>query len=187
MEFLIKIIFVLVKCIEITCMKACFDQESCMSNHSPQDTNCQTTAVAQLSAWDCPPRKLGEPQMENAVLGNITEWHLYFTNFYLIYFNLCWSEHGNNQRRCSEPRSRLESLNVDSFEGLRRRQNILMLRLHSTWKDIPAVLIKSEDFLVNLLPFKLSLSSLNSGECHNHESRGCITPRNPKSSVLNYW
>lgn len=30
----------------MTCMKACFDQESCMSNHSPQDTNSQTTAVA---------------------------------------------------------------------------------------------------------------------------------------------
>lgn len=30
----------------MTCMKACFDQESCMSNHSPHDTNSQTTAAA---------------------------------------------------------------------------------------------------------------------------------------------
>lgn len=32
----------------MTCMKACFDLESCMSNHSPQDTDSQTAAVARL-------------------------------------------------------------------------------------------------------------------------------------------
>lgn len=42
------LVIVLVQCIEMTCMMACFDQKSCMNYHSPQNTTTQTTTVALL-------------------------------------------------------------------------------------------------------------------------------------------
>lgn len=51
----------------MTCMKACFDQESCMSNHSPQDTNSQTTAVALTTGLRLSTAKV--TQMENEDFG----------------------------------------------------------------------------------------------------------------------
>lgn len=54
-----------------TCMKACFDQESCMSNHSPHEFSDHCSSVAIV--WCCP---AGEGGLGQLKLGKRGPWKL---------------------------------------------------------------------------------------------------------------